>query len=282
MATQRGAHGRDRQSACTCAVSWRGAATGARRALRGDLCALENCGRLRTAARRPPRGPWSAPQRRFWAPGVHQWPHHPPGCGWVVGWWLHPSPAAWPLARRTHLLATVQLDHDCRRAVVDGEDLALHPRVIAGRVLHKDLAPHRVRHHRVLARGRALAGRALAHCAGARSLARSLARALAASEVPAAQQRPPPPPGAVAASWLPRSAPLPAAPARRGAVLEVRPRTHARARGASSKRPNPQQPSDIFTPYYLDYDCRPSGPRAYGASSSACPLGCIAISSGVR
>ena len=29
--------------------------------------------------------------------------------------------------------------------------------------------------------------------------------------------------------------------------------------------------------YYLDYDCycRPSGPRAYGASSSACPLGCI-------
>ena len=191
MATQRGAHGRDRQSACTCAVSWRGAATGARRALRGDLCALENCGRLRTAARRPPRGPWSAPQRRFWAPGVHQWPHHPPGCGWVVGWWLHPSPAAWPLARRTHLLATVQLDHDCRRAVVDGEDLALHPRVIAGRVLHKDLAPHRVRHHRVLARGRALAGRALAHCAGARSLARSLARA--ASEAPAAQQRPPPP-----------------------------------------------------------------------------------------
>ena len=34
--------------------------------------------------------------------------------------------------------------------------------------------------------------------------------------------------------------------------------------------------------YSLDYDCRPSGPRAYGASSSACPLGCIAISSGVR
>ena len=29
-------------------------------------------------------------------------------------------------------------------------------------------------------------------------------------------------------------------------------------------------------------DCRPSGPRTYGASSSACPLGCIAISSGVR
>ena len=24
--------------------------------------------------------------------------------------------------------------------------------------------------------------------------------------------------------------------------------------------------------YYLDYDCRPSGPRACGASSSACPL----------
>ena len=36
--------------------------------------------------------------------------------------------------------------------------------------------------------------------------------------------------------------------------------------------------------YYIDYDCycRLSGPRAYGASSSACPLGCIAISSGVR
>ena len=34
--------------------------------------------------------------------------------------------------------------------------------------------------------------------------------------------------------------------------------------------------------YYLDYDFRPSGPRAYGASSSACPPGCIAISSGVR
>ena len=34
--------------------------------------------------------------------------------------------------------------------------------------------------------------------------------------------------------------------------------------------------------YYLDYDCRPSGPRANGTSSSACPLGCIAISSGVR
>ncbi len=31
--------------------------------------------------------------------------------------------------------------------------------------------------------------------------------------------------------------------------------------------------------YSLDYDCRPSGPRAYGSSSSACPLRCIAISS---
>ena len=35
-----------------------------------------------------------------------------------------------------------------------------------------------------------------------------------------------------------------------------------------------------FHRYSLDYDCRPSGPRAsYGASSSACPLGCRAISS---
>ena len=67
---------------------------------------------------------------------------------------------------------------------------------------------------------------------------------------------------------------------RRGGGCVRSARLSARA-GISTVPPGTQMHIDLHR-YYVDYDCRPSAPRAYGASSSACPLGCIAISSGVR
>ena len=71
--------------------------------------------------------------------------------------------------------------------------------------------------------------------------------------------------------------PLPR-PARKRTRARLRLRLWASAAGAPQKSLADIARMPALHRYYLD-DCRPSGPRAYGASSSACPLGCIAISS---